>query len=203
MNRERTTQLAPLIQQALNTIPYQETTSNYLEIYFIHKNWTFGLPRNWFYKNWQKIYNLADMQLNPNWLALLFSVLACASNTGYEAHLAYPESSSSSNHYFSVSVSALRMAEDMWDGERASSRLASFSVIEGCVLGCLSVPILCDQYVRQGRSSEAWKMLGRWIRIAQAIGLHVDPERHGWKQMQKEEKLLCRTAWWNLTTWDK
>ncbi|KAF5345297.1 hypothetical protein D9758_008475 [Tetrapyrgos nigripes] len=200
------------IEQLASNTPSVENMNLLLPTFFSKKNWAFGIPEDWFYDAVSQLMNPlhrthTDMRINPNWLSLLFAVLACASNTDCAGNdeVANPKMSISSDRYFSASTNALNIAESMYQ-DRPSLDLTDampFSATDGSVLGCLAVPILCDHYVAKGRLSEAWKLLGRWLRIAEAIGLHVDPDRHGWRDMSQEKKGLRRIAWHNLTAWDK
>jgi hypothetical protein len=180
-----------------------------LPTFFSKMNWAFGIPDDWFYGTISQMMNPLhrthpDMRINPNWLSLLFAVLACASNAyAGNNEVANSKLSISSDDYFSASTNALDIAERMYRDRPSLTDAMPFSATDGSVLSCLAVPLLCDQYVTKGRLSEAWKLLGRWIRIAQAVGLHDDPDLHGWRDMSQEKKSLRRIAWRNLTAWDK
>jgi hypothetical protein len=77
------------------------------------------------------------------------------------------------------------------------------SAADGTVLSCLAAPLLCNYLAERGHASEAWKLVGKAICAATAIGMHQDPGWPYWQVMSEEEKLLRRRAWWGLFVWDR
>ena len=55
----------------------------------------------------------------------------------------------------------------------------------------------------EGRMKEAWFMLGNAIRLAQDLGLHLEPSRLSQPQLDDLEKDMRRRTFWNLYIWDR
>lgn len=148
-------------------------------------------------------YTVPQAQINPNWLSLLFAVLALAPRNGLESTGSDIESA---EQLFSYAMTARRVAESAYLVRPSSTRP---SAAQGSVLGCLAVPLLCDHLAERGRVSEAWKLVGHAILSAEAVGMHRDPSGGDWQKirsedvMTDEEKLLRRRAWWGLFIWER
>lgn len=141
-------------------------------------------------------------QINPNWLSLLFAVLASAPTmTSFPEATARDRNIESSDEFFMCAMTARRIAED--DHLNKPSLSLMVSAADGTVLSCLAVPLLCSYLSERGRVSEAWKLVGSGLRNAEAIGMHRDPEWKKWQVMSTDEILLRRRAWWGLVIWDK
>ena len=55
----------------------------------------------------------------------------------------------------------------------------------------------------EGRMKEAWFMLGHAIRLAQDLGLHLEPPNSSHPQLDDLEKDMRRRTFWNLYIWDR
>jgi hypothetical protein len=186
-----------------------------VDAFFKEVNWRYGIPEKWFSATssqmWTSLQSPTPLshQLNPYWLCLFFAVLACAPQSLNDSgpNLKPPKTYDSDTYYILASA-ARRIAEDRYFHLSSSSTPLDPAVLhsspaDGCVLGCLAVPLLCDFLAERGRVSEAWKLMGNGIRTAQSIGLHRDPASPVWQEMPEEEKDLRRSAWWGLYIWDR
>ncbi|KAJ8076917.1 hypothetical protein PM082_001340 [Marasmius tenuissimus] len=186
------------IEQLAERIPTAAALSAIFNNYFAEVNWKFGLPEHWLTTAVLKMWNTLrypGARINACWLSLLFSIVACTPRLDPQLKNAGLESSS---QYFSYAKAALRIAEESFHGKPPTS-----SAMNGGVLGCLAVPLLCAYQAKEGHIGESWKLLGTWVRNAQAMEIHLDPDRQGWHGMSEEEKCLWKLAWCNLSTSDK
>ena len=55
----------------------------------------------------------------------------------------------------------------------------------------------------EGRIREAWYIFGSTARLAQDIGLHLEPCAPTHSKLNELEKDMRRRAFWNLHTWDR
>lgn len=193
-SQDTSLKLASIVEK----IPPRPVTEQLLNTYFNYFNWNFGLPKNWIIaavaQMWDFLHypdSLPDTCLDPNWLCLLFALLATAS----------PNASSSHDHnselFSQCSMTALRIADDM---PHFSSFVSTKFPLDGSLLACLAVPLLSKRHAALGRLNEAWKLLGHWIRVAVSLELHHDPQCRQWTD---QEKYLRRLAWNNLVMWDR
>lgn len=109
--------------------------------FFSDVNWRYGVPQEWFLDSCDQMWNALEghrdrnMQINPHWLCLLYSVLALTprNNTlptpGWEASAVRVE------HYFLYALTARRLAEDAYMTNPSFS--PQESAADGTVLGCL------------------------------------------------------------------
>jgi hypothetical protein len=152
---------------------------------------------------WNAIrYTVPQVQINPNWLSLLYAVLALAPRNGLELT---GNDIASAEQFFSYAIAARKMGETAYLVSPTSTRS---SAAHGSVLACLAVPLLCDHLAERGRVSEAWKLVGHAILCAEAVGMHRDPSWRAWHKMSEDimnndEKLLRRRAWWGLFIWER
>lgn len=173
--------------------------------YFLHVNWRFGIPEQWFREAcsqmWMalKFSNAAD-KINVNWLSLLFAVLAYTPPDTPELHAPGVVVEGSMN-FFLRAMNARRIVDE--DHLRNPSISPVVSAADGTVLGCLALPLICNHLAERGLASEAWKLIGVGLRNAQAVGMHRDPAWKLWQIMSEDEKLLRRRAWWSLVVWDR
>ncbi|KAG7090971.1 hypothetical protein E1B28_010038 [Marasmius oreades] len=189
------------IDQLAERIPVAAVLPVILNSFFTEVNWNFGLPEHWLYTAVVRMWNtlrypdIPGSIINACWLSLLFAILACTPRLDEQLKNAGLESPS---QYFSYAKAALSIAEESFHGKTRMS-----SATNGVVLACLAVPLLCAYQAKEGRLGESWKLVGTWIRIAQALEIHCDPGRLGWHGLSEEEKCLRKLAWCNLITWDK
>ncbi|KAG6866418.1 hypothetical protein C0991_004703 [Blastosporella zonata] len=194
--------LTARVENLIHNIPSMSVTTALLEIYFAESNWQFGIPEEWFMTACSQMWDALEysgprsIRINSNWLSLFFAVLAYAPRLHTD-----PGKPDDSDQYFSCALMARRIAEDDYMNKPNISLMVSAA--DGTVLSCLAVPLLCSYLSQRGRVSEAWKLVGNGIRIAEAVGMHRDPEWRQWQVMSKDEVLLRRRAWWGLYIWDK
>jgi hypothetical protein len=183
-----------------------------IDAFFKEANWRYGLPEDWFSTTARQMWTdtqgpSQSHQLNPYWLCLFFSILACAPQPPEVStpNARLPNTFDSDTYYICASA-ARRIAEDNYfASSNTSSGLGAShsSPTDGCVFGCLAIPLLCDFLAERGRVSEAWKLIGDGVRTAQSIGLHREPGGPSWQEMPEEEMILRRRAWWGLYIWDR
>lgn len=200
--------IAGRIEDLIRNIPPMSITGALTQAFFNNNNWRFGIPEKWFHAACAQMWTALEypgphgQQINPNWLSLLFAVLAFAPTMG-----SFPEATAkdrnieSSDEFFMCAMTARRIAEDDYLNKPSLSLMVSAA--DGTVLSCLAVPLLCSYLSERGRVSEAWKLVGSGLRNAEAIGMHRDPEWKKWQVMSTDEILLRRRAWWGLVIWDK
>ncbi|KAF9462402.1 hypothetical protein BDZ94DRAFT_726218 [Collybia nuda] len=200
--------IAGRIEDLIRNIPPMSVTAALAQAFFNDNNWRFGIPEKWFHEACAQMWTALGypgphgQQINPNWLSLLFAVLASAPAMG-----AFPDTTArdrnieSSDAFFICAMTARRIAED--DHLNKPSLSLMVSAADGTVLSCLAVPLLCSYLSERGRISEAWKLVGSGLRNAEAVGMHRDPEWKKWQVMSTDEILLRRRAWWGLVIWDK
>ncbi|KAK2467865.1 hypothetical protein APHAL10511_000160 [Amanita phalloides] len=188
-------------------IPPELHAQQLVKSFFRDINWQFGIPEQWFMRTYQQMWTVLRSRterqggslLNPNWVSLFFSILAlapcdnAAMNSTAEAEL--------KDTYFRCGMTARCIAESVFLEEPSSSIMVSAA--DGTVLSCLAAPLLCSYLAERGHASEAWKLVGKAICTATAIGMHQDPGWPYWQVMSEEEKLLRRRAWWGLFVWDR
>ncbi|KAJ3480371.1 hypothetical protein NLI96_g8396 [Meripilus lineatus] len=129
-------------------------------------------------------------EINPHWLALLFSILSLSPRTG----------KTNGGLYFSQACKARRLVDDIL---LASVYSTSEFAVHGGVLSCLAAVFLGAYLADRGRVSEAWKIVGNALRTAQALGLHRDPRWRRWEAMGKLECGLRVLTWWMLASFDR
>lgn len=137
----------------------------------------------------------AGLQVNPNWLSLLFAILAICPQSAISA-----AADTQAEAFFTYGMMARRVAEDTYLSVPAFAPLESAA--DGTTLGCLAAPILAYFLAERKRISEAWKLIGNSIRSAQAVGMHRDPSWRQWHTMSENERMLRTRAWWGLRQWD-
>ncbi|KAF7375913.1 hypothetical protein MSAN_00005700 [Mycena sanguinolenta] len=201
-------QPSPSIQRLIQSLPSSSIVASLCQAFFKDANWRFGIPEQWFLATcadmWSALrYTVPQVQINPNWLSLLYAVLALAPRTSLESTSSEIDSA---DQLFSYAMTARRIAESAFLAWSTSTRP---SAAQGSVLACLAVPLLCDHLAERGRVSEAWKLVGHAILCAEAVGMHRDPSWSAWQKMNSEdimsedEKLLRRRAWWGLFVWER
>ncbi|KAJ7039188.1 hypothetical protein C8F04DRAFT_1255333 [Mycena alexandri] len=197
----------PSVLRLIQSLPPSPTVDRLCRAFFKDANWRFGIPEQWFHATctdmWNAMrYTAPQVQINPNWLSLLYAVLALAPRSALESTSA--DTDISAEQFFSYAMTARRIAESAYLVRPSSTRT---SAAQGSVLACLAVPLLCDHLAERGRVSEAWKLVGHAILCAEAVGMHRDPSWRAWQKtsmssaediMGDDEKLLRRRAWWGL-----
>jgi hypothetical protein len=200
-------QPCPSLLRLVQSLPSSATVAGLCHVFFKDANWRFGIPEQWFLATcadmWNAIrYTVPQVQINPNWLSLLYAVLALAPRNGLELT---GNDIASAEQFFSYAIAARKMGETAYLVSPTSTRS---SAAHGSVLACLAVPLLCDHLAERGRVSEAWKLVGHAILCAEAVGMHRDPSWRAWHKMSEDimnndEKLLRRRAWWGLFIWER
>ncbi|KAJ7209650.1 hypothetical protein GGX14DRAFT_631284 [Mycena pura] len=198
----------PSLHRLIQSLPPSSTVAALCQIFFRDVNWRFGIPEQWFHATckgmWNALrYTVPLVHINPNWVSLLFAVLALASRNELESHNTKSEST---DRFFTCAMTARKIAESAYLVQPTS---AQPSAAQGSVLSALAVPLLCDHLAERGRASEAWKLVGHAILCAEAVGMHRDPNWCAWQKksedvtMNDDEKLLRRRAWWGLFIWER
>ncbi|KAJ7128969.1 hypothetical protein C8R43DRAFT_896857 [Mycena crocata] len=202
-------QTCPSILRLIQSLPSNTTVAALCQVFFKDANWRFGIPEAWFHATcadmWNAMrYTAPQVQINPNWLSLVYAVLAIVHRSGLQS-ISNLNDMESPEQYFSYAMTARRIAESAYLVRPSATRA---SAAQGSVLACLAVPLLCDYLAERGRVSEAWKLVGNAILCAEAVGMHRDPSWREWQKisediMSDEEKLLRRRAWWGLFIWER
>ncbi|KAJ7714340.1 hypothetical protein DFH07DRAFT_380442 [Mycena maculata] len=195
------------VLRLIQALPSSSDVTTLCGAFFKDVNWRFGIPEQWFHSTCSEMWNALrytapQVQINTNWLSLLFSVLALAPRNGLESTVNEMESR---EQFFSYAMTARRIGESAYLVRPSSSQT---SAAQGSVLACLAVPLLCDHLAERGRVSESWKLVGHAILCAEAVGMHRDPSWRDWQKMSEDimsdqEKLLRRRAWWGLFIWER
>ncbi|KAF8629132.1 hypothetical protein AX17_005718 [Amanita inopinata Kibby_2008] len=193
----------------LNHIPPEAQAKQLVEAFFQDVNWRFGIPEKWFMRTCRQMWNIMrrrsqhhrGSQLNPNWVCLFFSILAVSPWSSIKDDSMEDADYETFDTYFKCAMAARCIAETLYLEEPNSSIMVSAA--DGTVLSCLAVPLLCNYLAERGHASEAWKLVGKAISSATAVGMHQDPGWPYWQVMSEEEKLLRRRAWWGLFVWDR
>ncbi|KAG5646228.1 hypothetical protein DXG03_004055 [Asterophora parasitica] len=200
------TPLFDRVEDLLRNVPPLPIATILLQAFFTESNWRFGIPEEWFWAACTQMWDVLEysgprvIQINTNWLSLLFAVLAYAPKSASSSD---EDSDNSSDHYYLCAMTARRIAEDDYLNKPNLELSVMASAADGAVLSCLAVPLLCSYLSQTGRVSEAWKLAGTGLRNAEAVGMHRDPEWNQWQAMSKDEKILRRRAWWGLYIRDK
>lgn len=202
--------LGPRVQefgQLFDHVPPEPHAQRLVDSFFQNVNWQFGIPENWFMRTYHQMWTILQCspqqhwgsRLNPNWVSLFFAILALAPCNPVEGNSM--EDKEPHEIYFRCAITARYIAEGVFLEEPSSSIMVSAA--DGTVLSCLAAPLLCSYLAERGHASEAWKLVGKAICAATAIGMHQDPGWPYWQVMSEEEKLLRRRAWWGLFIWDR
>lgn len=194
------------------SLPPRETVNRLIDAYFVQRDWNYGLPGVWFRTSCQQMWEHLDSpcsgpacratggcsrcarEVNPNWLALLFAVLALSPHAveGF-----------TSKTFFIKAMEARRLVEDSMLFHRQYSSPPSQAVVHGVSLSCLAAALLACWLSDHGMPSDSWKLTGTAIRQAQAAGLHRDPMWFKWEKMDAQECELRVLAWWYLIISDR
>ena len=202
--------MANSVDDLFHYIPPIQVVDRLITEFFEQVNWRYGVPERWFrdvlQQMWSHLHHSTGnpTQINPNWIMLLFAVIASAPPSCYEEiqdRSALWAQLRSNDDYFMCATMARRLVEDDFLNEPNHSLMVSAA--DGSVLGCLATPLLCDYLAQRGRVSEAWKLAGNAIRSAESVGMHRDPEWKLWQTMSEDEKALRRAGWWGLFIMEK
>ncbi|KAF4599716.1 Oaf3p [Pleurotus pulmonarius] len=189
------------VEHLVSSIPPRAVTDTLIKTFFARTNWRYGISEDWFYSAYEQMWTAlnfpygAGLQVNPNWLSLLFAILAICPQSAISA-----AADTQAEAFFTYGMMARRVAEDTYLSVPAFAPLESAA--DGTTLGCLAAPILAYFLAERKRISEAWKLIGNSIRSAQAVGMHRDPSWRQWHTMSENERMLRTRAWWGLRQWD-
>ncbi|KAG9246704.1 fungal-specific transcription factor domain-containing protein [Calycina marina] len=118
--------------------------------------------------------------VSPAWLAMLFSVLAVATNY---SELSYHKRVATSQAYVHASFHCLRLANYLI---RPSPECLQALVILGFVLS------------NDMKAEASWALMGLTCRLAQALGLHRAPNEYSRNQIPTGSDLPKRKLWWTI-----
>ncbi|KAF9495300.1 hypothetical protein BDN71DRAFT_888663 [Pleurotus eryngii] len=189
------------VEHLVSSIPPRAVTDTLIKTFFDRANWRYGISEDWFYPAYEQMWTAlnfpygAGLQVNPNWLSLLFAILAICPQSAISA-----AADTQAEAFFTYGMMARRVAEDTYLSVPAFAPLESAA--DGTTLGCLAASILAYFLAERKRISEAWKLIGNSIRSAQAVGMHRDPSWRRWHTMSENERMLRTRAWWGLRQWD-
>jgi hypothetical protein len=182
----------------MEKIPLQSDVERLMNAYFLYTNWSFGFSETWIRAAISQMFqfihfpgSLPGVSLNPNWLCLFFALLTSVCPNA----VAVADYAHDTEEYLTCSFTALRVVDDI---ENPSCRPSL--KLEGSLLACLAIPLLSKRLAAIGRLGEAWRILGKGVRLAQSLGLNCDPAILQWTD---DEKYLGRLAWINLEIWDR
>lgn len=188
------------IEGLLSSLPSKDQCDNLITSFFEHENWRHTLPPKQIFSTYSRMWEaLQDngaqcvCRIRAHWLTLLFAIFALSP---------YCASEDESRKYFLQSLTARRLAEDLFFASFSSPR-TPLSVSEGNTQGCLAVALLAHYLCDRGQVTEAWKIVGTAVRNAQNAGMHRNPHWSKWKNMSEDEQLFRRTAWILLSNTDK
>lgn len=187
-----------------------------LDTFFAARNWEFGLPEGWVRRSCNTMFSYLDRRcpgttcrfpgictacneiINPHWIALLFAILALA-----PAPAAGVTGTDTIDHaaYFTQALTAKRLGEDILLA--VPVYCMSEKYVQGATHSCIAAALLSAYLADRGRMSEAWKVVGYGMRVAQAMGLHRDPCWRKWDHMSKEEAEMRTLGWWLLWMRDR
>lgn len=187
-----------------------------LDTFFAARNWEFGLPEGWVRRSCNIMFSYLDRRcpgttcrfpgictacneiINPHWIALLFAILALA-----PAPAAGVTGTDTIDHaaYFTQALTAKRLGEDILLA--VPIYCMSEKYVQGATHSCIAAALLSAYLADRGRMSEAWKVVGYGMRVAQAMGLHRDPCWRKWDHMSKEEAEMRTLGWWLLWMRDR
>ena len=158
------------IRELISHLPPRSEMEDLLDSFFATRNAEYGLSQSWFECAVKKMWHHLDLkctpdcalrlppgcpvcqeEVNPHWLALLFSVLAISPR----------RTSKQGMVYFNQALMARRLVDDIL---LASVYSTSEFAVHGGVLSCLAVVFLSSYLADRGRVSEAWKMCGNALR---------------------------------------
>ncbi|KAH6888415.1 fungal-specific transcription factor domain-containing protein [Thelonectria olida] len=181
----------PLSSWVLDS-PGWSAGEKYLSSYFstIHAAYPF-LPRSYFlhkYKNLQS-KNTGNDQLTAAWLALFYGVLAIGAFYDQGA----PPVSSKDLHanYFQRSI-----------------LLTDLNKLEASAVQVSALLVQCFYLLATSKTDRCWITLGVAIRLAQALGMHMDyidakPKPWGYPLPQPQRSEIRRRVWYSLFVLDR
>lgn len=179
----------------LDHLPPRDGLDSLLDYYFANVNWRFGIPEKWFRDGYVDMANekVAGSRINPNWLALLFAVLACVPSSAsylpsFHNYVHEPRK------YHAHAKEACRMASAGYLDLVPLDQSLMASAADGAVLRCFAMTLLCTYLAENGYVSEAWKLTGSAIRLAESVGMHRDPSWALWQAMSVDESTLRRRS---------
>ncbi|KAJ7594605.1 hypothetical protein C8J56DRAFT_927171 [Mycena floridula] len=189
------------LPQLLHAFPSGPIGASLLNLFLSEVNWRFGIPEFWLQSLFTRISDLLNYDkstkttITPGSLALIFSVFAAA----HKSHM--KDSAFDAGHYLGLSMSALALAEGTLLYRPFLS--GHHPVADDALLGCLAAQMVCSILLDRGRVSEAWKLVGSWIRLGQAVGLSRDPASNESIGLSDDQKVLRYRAWWGLVACDQ
>ncbi|KAH9920875.1 uncharacterized protein BXZ73DRAFT_91886 [Epithele typhae] len=200
------------IRRLIAGLPSRSSLETLIDGFFAERNFVLGIPEQWFRSACQQMWAHLDLrcvgpachaaggcpactrEINPHWLLLLYSVITLAPR-----RLLGPTAET----YFWRAMDARRLIEDVALSSPTYAWATKQSMSHGVTLSCIAAACYCCYLTDHGRVSDAWKLIGMTIRMAQAVGLHRDPGWHKWEAMDKVERELRSLSWWYLASSDR
>ncbi|KAL1742363.1 fungal-specific transcription factor domain-containing protein [Schizophyllum fasciatum] len=190
----------------LDALPSRDVLDQLLEYYFGYINCQFGIPESWFRDTHVAVQNERASHLkqavNPNWLALLYALLASIPPTAPCFASLRPYWHDTRRHYDHAHESC-RLASAAYLEPVPLDQSLGASAADGAVVRCFAISLMCVYLAEHGHVSEAWKLAGSAIRLAISVGMHRDPSWALWQEMSVDESTLRRRSWWNLVILDR
>ena len=162
----------------LPPLPSRASADYYLKFYFecIHRQFPVV---HWptFYQGFVDVFeNPASSTMPPEWIAMLFVVLACGALSTRD-----PTRMREAQDFLTRAVSTI----NFWEDEMSTN--------QACVAFLASVFL-----AEVNRKSASWIWLGSAIRIAQDLGLHVQGGQ--WSPIEGE---MRKRVWYSFYVWDR
>ncbi|KAK9242081.1 fungal-specific transcription factor domain-containing protein [Lipomyces tetrasporus] len=170
-----------------NPLPSKDTMDILLEEYFDSVHW-FSLvifePR--FRPEYESVADGYAYQSQKGFLLLLSTVLGIAA--WYRSKKSSPDGYLPDGDCNAWRVNLLSLPEALFLEQMDESSLASIQT--SLLLG--------SYYVYHGRPNSSFALLGATIKTAQAMGLHREPSRGAFDEVEERKRI-----WWAIYTWDR
>jgi hypothetical protein len=169
-------------------LPSQQVCDSLLDTYFLRVHWfSLVVYESKFRARYNKVMDTGlAYSADHGFLLLLLMLLILGS--WYRSKLDAPENETSDG------------LENLRDGFLRSVRERPMDLMDEDSLEFVQIcALLGFFYLYHGRPRSSFSILGAATRIAQAIGLHREPEvRHAFEDAEKRKRV-----WWTIYTWDR
>ncbi|KAL1756231.1 hypothetical protein FB107DRAFT_211856 [Schizophyllum commune] len=191
----------PELHTLLQDIPSGHILDTLVNYFFERVNDRYGVPEGWFRHTYDHMQQ-ERLAVNPNWLSLLFAILAAVPEDApcLVTLRPYPHNT---QIYSDQAQEACRLASAAYLKPVPTQESLRASAADGAVVRCFAKSLMSVYLAEHGHVSEAWKLTGSAIRLAVSVGMHRDPDWPLWQVMSAEEGALRRRSWWNLVILDR